>query len=98
MRFILIFALMLITYTALAFRIPSPPTFTLPWDETQITQLNDFALDVWNLTQGEYNFDIVTTTKTNADNGDLWLISTPPTVYIQYKANNHIFTITPDGF
>lgn len=81
-----------------AYRIPRPDILQFPLTEDQIKQHNEAHEDLWNLQNGEFNFDIVTTSKTNADNGDFWFIQTGNTVYIQFKANNHIFTISPDGF
>ena len=73
-------------------RVPRPPLLSLPLDQSQINQLNDYITDIWNLTNGEYNFDIETTTKTNASNGDIWLIQTGNIVRIQWKANGRVFT------
>lgn len=89
---------MLLVLVTCGFRMVRPDTFSEPWNEGQIERLNDILDDVYYLQQGNFNFDIETTTKTRANNGDLWFIQTAGTVYIQYKANDHIFTITPDGF
>ena len=80
-----------------AYRIPRPENFNLPWTEEQMKKHNDSHEDLWNLQNGEFNFDIVTTSKIGANNGDLWFIQTGPTVRLQFKANNHVWTITPDG-
>ena len=81
-----------------AFRIPRPPVFSLPLNQDQINQLNDTLENMWNLQNGEFNFDVVTAIKTGANNGDLWLLQTGNTTRIQYKWNNTIFTVTPDGY
>jgi len=80
---------------AFAFRNPRPATYSLPWTQNQIKNLNDDLENIWNLTNGEFNLDIVATTKTNANNGDVWLIRTGSTTYIQYK-DGRVFTVSPD--
>lgn len=97
MRLITIILLLMTVLTATAFRIVRPPQISLPLDRDQVNQLNNFTEDVWNLQNGEFNFDISTTVKTNADNGDMWFIITGGTVRLQFKANNHVWTISPDG-
>lgn len=82
-----------------AYRISRPAVFTLPWTQDQINRLNKALLDLWYLQQGEFNLDVVTASKTNAQNGDIWLIYTPPVVRIQYKAQDHVYTMAkPQGF
>ena len=92
------FFIILLIVTSLGFRINRPPLLSEPLDQEQINKINSYLEDVWNLQNGEFNFDIKTTTKTNADNGDLWFIQTGAVIRIQYKANDHIFTLTPDGY
>ena len=96
MRTIPIF-LILILWASLAwgFRVQRPPTLTLPLDQSQISQLNRYLEDIWKLQQGEFNLDIVTTSKTNSQNGDFWIIRTGAMARIQYKSGDHIFTIQP---
>ena len=85
-------------FTATGFRVIRPPTLSHPIDEEQIKKLNDYLEDIWNLQNGEFNFDIKTTPKTNADNGDFWFITTGATTTIQYRAGGVIFNVTPDGY
>ena len=100
MRKVLISSLFMFLFCTMAygFRINRPALFSEPIDKDQINRLNTYLEDVWNLQNGEFNFDINSSTKTNADNGDMWFIQTGSTVRLQFKANNHIFTITPDGY
>jgi len=64
MRKILIMILFLsLAFNVYAYRISRPPIFSLPWTEDQINQLNDTVENFWNLTNGEFNLDIQTTTK-----------------------------------
>ena len=90
--------LMLITSVAQALRVSRPLVLNHPLTVEQVSQLNRFLEDIWNVQKGLFEFDIVTTTKTNAKNGEIWMLQTGTTVRIQYKANGTIFTITPDGY
>lgn len=92
---VICFIVFFIASSALAFRISRPPTFSLPWTQDQITQLNDSLESFWNLQNGEFNLDIETTTKTNADNGDIWIL-TGVVNGIQFKMNDQVYTLTPD--
>jgi hypothetical protein len=80
-----------------AYRIPRPEQFRLPWTDDQMKKHNDAHEDMWNLQNGQFNFDIVTTSKDKANNGDIWFIQTGNTVRLQFRANNHVWTISPDG-
>ena len=71
---------------------------THPLDEKQIHKVNSINQSVWNILNGRYTADIVSTTKANADNGDIWIIATGNVARIQFKANGHVYTITPDGW
>ena len=98
-RFLLV--IMFITFgisVVYGFRVNRPPLLNHPLDQEQINKLNSFLQDIWNLQNGEFNLDIVTSTKTNAKNGDIWFIQTGNNVRIQYKAANHIYTVTADGW
>lgn len=95
---IVILIILFVTGTAgivYSFRVNRPPTLTEPLTRDQITQLNDFLEAVWYMQNGRFNFDIVTTTKTNAKNGSIWILQTGSTSQIQWKANDSIYTISP---
>lgn len=87
--------LILLATNVYAFRISRPQTFSLPWTQDQINSLNDTLQALWQLNLGEYNLDVVVSPKNNADNGDIWFITTGATTRIQYKANGQIFTVDP---
>lgn len=87
-----VFVLLLI-YQASAFRIAKPTVFALPWTEPQVNQLNDFLDKIWNVHLGELSMDVVTTSKTNADEGDIWFITTGLTTRLQFKAQNRVWTV-----
>lgn len=97
-KLLVIVLILLSATTAFAFRINRPHTMSNPISEEQLTQLNSYLESVWNLQNGEFNFDITTTTKSGADNGDIWFVQTGSVIRLQFRANNHTFTITPDGF
>lgn len=92
---VLVVLLLLLCVQVMAFRIPRPPKFSIPWTQDQVNQLNDSLEWIWNLQNGEFNFDIVTTTKSNAGNGDMWIL-TGATAQIQIKVNGNIYTFNPD--
>ena len=97
-KLLIVLVILLLASTAWALRIPRPIVLKNPPTEDQIAQLNRFLEDVWNMQGGRYEMDIVATSKTAAKNGEAWLIKTGSVVRLQYRANNHVFTITPDGF
>lgn len=94
----LILAFALISTSVLAFRMERPITLTYPLDTRQVRKLNDTLQLMWDIQNGRQNFDVVTTSKTAADNGDLWIIQTANIAYIQIKSNDHVYTFTPDGY
>src|SRR3990167_9344521 len=94
---IFLFLIFLSAGVAWSFRIARPPVFTLPWTDSQMTQLNDYHASLWNLQNGEFNLDVVTTPKTGAQNGDIWILMTGITSTIQWKSNNIVYGIRADG-
>ena len=88
-------ALLLLASAVDAFRMSRPPTLSYPIDEEQVDQLNSSLDDMFNLTNGKYNLDIVTTTKTNASNGDIWILNDSGTYKLEFKAGGSVKTITP---
>ena len=89
--------LLLITCTADAFRIPRPNRYSLPLTQDQINQINDDLDNIWQLSNGEFNLDEETTAKTQAENGDFWILATPITSKIQFKSEDTVFTICNEG-
>ena len=97
-KLLIILVILCVAVTANAFRISRPDTYSLPWTQNTINRLNTDLESIWNLQNGEFNFDIQTTTKSGAGNGDMWFIQTGNIIRLQFKANGHIFTISPDGY
>ena len=88
----LIIISLFLAHNAYGFRVSRPPTLSHPLNKEQVNQLNKYLESIWNLQNGEFNLDIVTATKANAQNGDVWIILTGSIAKIQFKANNTIFT------
>lgn len=91
----LVSASIFLATTVLAYRMSRPPTFSYPMDKEQINQLNASLEDIFNLTNGKFNLDIVTESKLGAKNGDIWIFNDSGTYRLQYKAGDIIRTLTP---
>jgi len=95
MRRLSYFLIGLLVASSLSFRMSRPPTLSHPIDQDQVNQLNASLDDIFNLTNGLINLDIVTTTKTNAANGDIWIFNDSGTFKLEFKAGDAVRTITP---
>lgn len=76
--------LLFLSITSYGFRIGKPPRFTKLDDPVQITQLNNVLEDLWNITNGRYNINIVTTNPNGSfkgDVGNMLLLSTGGNFY-----------------
>jgi len=74
-----------VSFNIYALRSPSPQRFTDFTDKSQINQLNDFLETIWNITNGRYNINIVTTNpdgNTKGDVGDILLFNDSGTYYL----------------
>src|SRR3990167_3473904 len=89
-----IFLLCLITTNVFAYRISKPLSLTYPITEEQISQLNRFLEEIWILANGRFELDVVTTTKSAAKNGELWIFNDGGTYKLQFKAGDAVRTIT----
>ena len=96
-RLLVFLFFMLSASTAFGYRIPRPVPLNLPLTEDQVNQLNDAQENVWNLTNGEFNLDEVSTTKSRAGNGDFWILATPITSKIQFRSDDTIYTVCNEG-
>jgi len=94
--FIVLFVLF--TVNSYAIRISRPTTFQLPWTDEQVGDLNNVIEQIFLMQQGRYEMDIETTAKSNANNGEAWLVITGNTVRIQFKGDGRVYTVTPDGY
>jgi hypothetical protein len=94
-KILLILLLISFTGNVYAFRITRPKTFELPWNNEQIKDLNDKMNELFVMQQGRFELDVVTTTKTNAANGEIWIFNDAGTYKLQFKAGDSVRTITP---
>ena len=71
--------------TAFGFRTYKPPMLTDLADPIQIVQLNNSLENLWDITNGRYNINIVTTNpdgNTQGDVGDILLYNNSGTYYL----------------
>jgi len=94
-KLLVILFILLFTGTALALRIPRPLILKHPITPDQVSQLNKFLEDVWNMQYGRFEVDVVTTEKANANDGELWILNDSGTYKLQFKAGGSVHTITP---
>ena len=87
----LILALSLEVY---AFRTSSPPVLTDLTNPNQITQLNNFLEQIWNITNGRYTVEVRSADPTNIDNGDLWILESGSTHQLKWRAGGVTYAVT----
>jgi hypothetical protein len=92
---ILTIAFLLIATSVYALRVTRPISLTHPITKEQVVQLNRNLDDLWNIQNGRFELDIVTTTKTNSRNGEIWIWNDAGTYKLQFKAGDAVRTITP---
>lgn len=81
--------------SAYALRVARPISLTYPITKEQVVQLNRNLDDLWNITNGRFELDITTTSKSNARNGEIWILNDGGTYKLQFKAGDAVRTITP---
>lgn len=89
---LIIIAVLFIATNVLALRANRPPKLSFPVKEDEIKELNRFLESSWFVDNGRYELDVVTTPKTDARNGELWIIQTGITCKLQWKANDIVWT------
>ena len=92
-RFIIGFLLgsLLFGGIAHAYRASRPTPMRLPLDDNQITELNNSIENLWNITNGRYSLNIVTSNPdgtTRGKVGDMLLLSTGGTYYLEINVDN----------
>lgn len=92
---IILFCIILTGVNVWALRINRPPSLSYPITQDEISQLNRFLEDSYNIQQGRFEFDVVTTSKSAAKNGEIWIMDSYPTMSIQFKARNNVYTLSP---
>jgi hypothetical protein len=100
-RFLFLIALLIfftLAENSNALRMRQPIGFKLPWTAEQIIELNDSLKQLQEIQAGRYELDIATSAKTNERNGVVWVVQTGGVVALQFKAIDHVYTFTPDGY
>ncbi len=95
-KLLILILMLLMSQSAIAWRMNKPLTLTHPMDERQVRRLNDVLNDLWNITNGRINLNIVTTTPTTVDNGDIWLFDDSGTMKIQARISGTTYSWTSD--
>lgn len=94
-KIFLIINIILLSTNVWALRINRPPSLSYPITQDEVSNLNRFLEDIYNIQQGRFEMDVTTLSKTNAKNGEFWVIDSGATVGIQFKAKGNIYTLTP---
>lgn len=87
--------LLFVASTAWSLRVAFPPTLSAPITDDQIATLNAYLKNMWDMQNGRFELDIVTTTKNNAKNGEIWVYNNVGvgTYYLQVKAGNTVRSV-----
>lgn len=96
-RIVIIFLSLILATNVYALRVARPLILKHPLTEDQVSQLNRFLEDIWNMQYGRFEIDVVTSPKTNAKNGEFWMLETGSAVRVQFKAQDSIWTLVPEG-
>lgn len=84
-----------IATSAYCLRVNLPPVLSLPITDSQVSQLNQYLKDIWNIQNGRFELDVVTTSKTAAKNGEIWVYQNvgAGTYYIQTRAGGTVRSV-----
>ncbi len=82
---------------AYALRVNRPPTLSYPIKQDEAANLNKFLEDSYNIQNGRFELDAPETTKTNAKNGEFWILDTGVTANMQFRSGGTIYTICNSG-
>ena len=91
-KFVIALLILNIATIGYALRASRPPVLTMPLTQDQLTQLNVYLNDLWNMQNGRFELDIVTTSKSGAKNGEIWIKKTGATYYLEFKAGDAVRT------
>lgn len=89
-KFLAVIIVLLIATNIYAYRISRPVTLKYPITEEQVSQLNKYLEELWLIQNGRQELDVVTTTKSSAKEGEIWIILTGATSQIQWKAGGDV--------
>ncbi len=76
-----------------AFRTARPPTFTKLDDPVQLTQLNSFLQNIYDITNGRISLD-TRESDGRSDNGDVWILESGSTHQFKWKAGGIVYSVT----
>ena len=84
-------------------RISRPDVYKLPWSDEQITNLNNIQEDIFQMQKGRYESDIVSTTKSSPNNGEMWITTgivagvalTGQIAEVNYRTGDENFVLSP---
>jgi hypothetical protein len=93
-KLLIIIILISICASAFAYRMQRPRHFTFPMTEADVADLNSILEELFLMQQGRYELDSVTSEKSNANDGEVWLNDT--TNQIQYMADGSVYTVLSD--
>ena len=82
------------TYNSYALRVSKPLTLTYPITEEQVSQLNKYLEEIWLIQNGRFEIDVVTSPKTNAKTGEIWIYNNSGTYSLQVKAGGNVRSAT----
>ena len=92
---LLIFAL-IIGFGGIAWslRVPLPPILSNPITDDQVATLNNYLKNIWDIQNGRFEIDTVSSSKSSAKNGELWIL-TSPSPRLQFKSGGTVYTLIP---
>lgn len=79
----------LIATDVFGLRVSKPLTLTYPITAEQISQLNKYLEEIWLIQNGRFELD-VTSSKTSAKNGEIWVNSSNNK--LEWKSNGTVYS------
>ena len=89
-KFLSVILLLGICSNAYALRIAKPVTLNYPITQDQVISLNRYLEEIFNIQNGRIELDVVTSEKSGANNGEVWLNSS--TNQIQFKIGGTVYS------
>lgn len=86
---LVIFIIFFTSANVFGLRISKPLTLTHPLTEGQISQLNKYLEEIWLIQNGRFELD-VTSSKTAAKNGEIWVNSSNNK--LEWKSNGTVYS------
>ena len=79
---------------AWSLRVALPPVLSNPITDDQVASLNKYLKDVWDIQNGRFEIDTVSSSKTASKNGEIWIL-TSPSPRLQFKSGGTVYTLVP---